>query len=106
MQGRLEKSKHETEQLMVQNKALKMREEGSAKTMSVLQDLLKERQEAAASLQVHCQTFERCFKQVASPDQVQRVTAMISADDHAASQAKVLATVQAVDSLKQKVVEA
>ena len=69
----------------MQNKGLKIRDEGSTKTVAVLQDLLKERQEAAASLQVHCQTFERCFKQVASPDQIQRVSAMISADDHVAS---------------------
>ena len=53
---------------MTQNKALKARDEGSSKTVSVLQDLLKERQQSAAALQVHCETFERCFKQVASPE--------------------------------------
>ena len=63
MQIRLEQSETESRSLQSQCKALKMREQGSSRTISTLQDLLKERQQAAAQLHAHSQVFEQCLKE-------------------------------------------
>ena len=99
MQVRLEQSETETRSLASQNKALKLREQGSSRTISTLQDLLKERQEAAAQLHAHSQAFEKSLTEVADSQLVAKVIQMTAQKESTMANAS-LVQLQFVDGLK------
>ena len=99
MQVRLEQSETETRSLASQNKALKLREQGSSRTISTLQDLLKERQEAAAQLHAHSQSFEKSLTEVADSQLVAKVIQMTAQKESTMANAS-LVQLQFVDGLK------